>query len=865
MEEINPQIQKQLEEVYNAAPATKQTPFYEKGILSLINTVVASALFAFLFFFGINLYLRLSNNIGFDDIFYNPGFLTLPTGLGTITVAVSTFLGTFALYSIKPKRIYIVMLLIPLIILLLLIGFGYLIYFTSHDEGGLIGGVFIYIAVLTAIPLLLFNFIVAKILYSLRFDHPQAKLWIGITIGIIFVFAGTIVYLTFTNSLRTKTIQISSPNLPIMQISKDEYDRIASPSSNIQREVIKPEPPDGSEVVLLQLPNNTTIQFDDPGVYKLSTVTIKDAEGRAAEVGNNICGDSVFVSPDNTKLLLLEKTTPGDFHNYDQCTQAIYDIPSKKKEQFTINNTAWIAWIDSETILYAKYRGNYTDNANLWVYDTKNKSEKQLTKDYIIDSSEYSYGNGEKTFIFSPNRSAFSFANFHGVFLVDPKKNALIKIASDKCIGIDPYSEEHYKKNTQNIQRDFRKENLCESLKWSYNSKYLYLIQRKVEEYKSEPWGEKRLRLASENYWKIDLSSYMPTSTSIPLPPSSKPQDTWITHENNILEFSFMYPANWTLSTNALAYKGEDTYLVTVLDPNPREDNGWDISITYYNNPQKLTLKALEDKYTKIIGFPSYIFTSPKEKDQKILLPNNLFAYTYDCTVEGSERDCQNYVIPYETKVVQIRDKEKQTKEHVKNMHQLLSTTEFIEYSDPLKIKHWNTYTNTTFNYLIKYPATWLNATKYVNYSDDFHKFTDTNPMAQGKPSLSVRVWKDLIEKHQYHGRLSPKAYFDKLYSLSDGALALNIKEKYEKKLYNEKVSGVDAVVAEIHGKVSGLDTVAADMVENVGEPIHHKNVFIYKEPYLYEITISQLRANGTEEPFNEIFKTFYQSFTVLN
>lgn len=152
----------------------------------------------------------------------------------------------------------------------------------------------------------------------------------------------------------------------------------------------------------------------------------------------------------------------------------------------------------------------------------------------------------------------------------------------------------------------------------------------------------------------------------------------WKTYINTQLGISFKYPNSWVTKSNDIA----STYLhgVVALYPEGQEPQGpipSAIAVSYWDNPDQLSLKDLDQKYSGGVGSPGLYSPIP----QKVVGPVGPALYQTNANCEPVL--CDRILIPYKDKVYvlteyynSVDDPNRKSQKEVLN--QILSTFKFL-------------------------------------------------------------------------------------------------------------------------------------------------------------------------------------------
>src|SRR3989344_2317500 len=207
---------------------------------SFLVAVLVTFIFILLYYFGFNTVYKVGRySFYFIATILDPRFILLAAIVSTPVELISAFGGKLLLFSSKPKRIYPFMMITHIVLLLGFSGFWFWLT-PKAAEGGLVTMTFAIISLIPIIPILLFNSLTAKILYLYNLEREKSKPWLLIT-GYLLLFSFAFVTtVNVSGWLRTKDIEVTkeekigfSEKLKSREISKEEFDSIASPSASL--------------------------------------------------------------------------------------------------------------------------------------------------------------------------------------------------------------------------------------------------------------------------------------------------------------------------------------------------------------------------------------------------------------------------------------------------------------------------------------------------------------------------------------------------------------------------------------------------------------------------------------------------------
>lgn len=167
----------------------------------------------------------------------------------------------------------------------------------------------------------------------------------------------------------------------------------------------------------------------------------------------------------------------------------------------------------------------------------------------------------------------------------------------------------------------------------------------------------------------------------------------WKTYTSG--EISFKYPQGWKVSSSSSYFRLEIT-------PNSYSGNGSSvIFLTYYDNPNNLSLKAFDDANTGASGNSPGLY-SPSNK-QMALSDGTVVYFSENVACEPTA--CDSYIIPYKNKIYTVRSGKPQVIPNQKQiLDQILSTFKFTETIDT---STWKTYKGNKFTFA--YPSEFEN------------------------------------------------------------------------------------------------------------------------------------------------------------
>ncbi len=223
------------------------------------------------------------------------------------------------------------------------------------------------------------------------------------------------------------------------------------------------------------------------------------------------------------------------------------------------------------------------------------------------------------------------------------------------------------------------------------------------------------------------LASYQqPIVASQTAPSSAKQQDptsNWKTYTNTQLNISFKYPSDWVTKPSVI--DSETLHGVIALNsPNFTAANPVPatIDLTYYDNPEQLSLKDFEQKNTGTLsGYTPGVY-DPTGAELNVAGTLAYFIHNPICEPVL----CDRYVLQSKDKIYLLttyyNDKESQNVQNQqKVLDQILSTFRFADQVQTVT-STWKTYSSATYNYLIKYP-------KNYTVSDIAGVYKDITPL----------------------------------------------------------------------------------------------------------------------------------------
>ena len=396
---------------------SSEKPLLYKIFISFLSAILASFIFVILFFFGANAIFTIGPDSFLFSTLLNPGIIKISTGVSVILIFISAFGGKLLSYSSKPKRLFPFMVVIPLI-LIGLMAIGWFILTSGQGEAALVAPLFFVIGLILVGPILIFNFVTAKILYLLALEKEKAKQWlipVSLVVAIFSIFIGIVNVWEF---VKNRGIQVTKEDQKVAtkQISQEEFDSIASQTDNLVWEEVE---------------------------------------------------KTAYIDPEVKLPLTL---------------------------------------IDSNTVLYQVNQPG-KGHTNLWASNVLSKERKQITKD--IEIRAYLYQKGLKRFAVSPDKTRIAFSTEKGgLFIARLDGAGVFQIAPDLCTEHDFISRQIVNPNIQIEQGAVLVDVACDEIKWSSDSKKIYVHKFRLEEYQYIGYWKNQvtgLRDVSDGYLEITL------------------------------------------------------------------------------------------------------------------------------------------------------------------------------------------------------------------------------------------------------------------------------------------------------------------------------------------------------------------------
>lgn len=175
--------------------------------------------------------------------------------------------------------------------------------------------------------------------------------------------------------------------------------------------------------------------------------------------------------------------------------------------------------------------------------------------------------------------------------------------------------------------------------------------------------------------------AHAPAPTPTPVEKTNT-TESWKTYTNEAVGFSLQYPPSWTEKERSTQTK-INQHIKICISECLAPDGKANISVCYYNNPQKLSLKDLDKELTvssDVLGTGSEARFSSLSIEQK--MDNGTTVY-YQKEHSCEPVFCPRYIIPYNDKVFVITARQdggwKFNSQNNQIVDQILSTFKFLD------------------------------------------------------------------------------------------------------------------------------------------------------------------------------------------